>query len=444
VRSVRARTTLLATVVSGTALVLGAFLLVSAVDQSLHRSGDDLSRGRVQDLAAQAMAGDLPAALPIGGEGVGQVFAGDGRVLAASPNVSGKPPITSAARARAPRALVVDGAPDDAGTETYQVWVSAVPTAHGTVTVVAGSSLESVQEATRTLRRDLLVAVPLLVLLVAAGTWIVVGRTLRPVEQIRGEVAAIGDDARPSGRRVPVPRTDDEVGRLAVTMNEMLDRLESAQRRQRAFVADASHELQSPITALRTQLEVALEDPGDDWRALAARLLDDTDQMERLVRDLLFLARTTDGAVAPTTTLVDLDDTVLEEVARVRVGGIDVDTCGVSAAPVRGNADELRRLVRNLLENAVRHARSRVEVTLVAGATTVRLDVRDDGPGVPDEHREHVFDRFWTADEARSGRSGSGLGLSIARAVAVRHGGSLDLAARNGGAHFVLQVPADA
>jgi signal transduction histidine kinase len=441
-RSVRARTTLLATVVSGTASVLGALLLVAAMDQSLHRSGDDLSRGRVHDLAAEVTAGDLPAVLPIGGEGVGQVFDSRGRVLAASPNVHGKPPITRPATTGTPRVRVIDGAPDDAGTEDYRVWLAAVPTGDGPVTVLAGSSIESVQEATRTLRRDLLVAVPLLVLLVAAGTWLVVGRTLRPVEQIRAEVAAIGDDDR-SGRRVPVPGTDDEVSRLATTMNEMLDRLETAQRRQRSFVADASHELQSPITALRTQLEVALQHPGEDWRALAARLLDDTDQMERLVRDLLFLARTTDGAAQPTSTLVDLDDLVLEEVARVRIGTrVEVDASAVSAAPVRGNADELRRLVRNLLENAVRHARSRVVVTLEGGATTVRLDVRDDGPGVSDEHREHVFDRFWTADESRSGGSGSGLGLSIARAVAVRHGGSLDLAARNGaGAHFVVRVP---
>ena len=340
--------------------------MLFTLDQSLHQAGDDLARGRVHDLATQAKQGNLSASLENitgEGDGVGQVYDDQGTVLAASPNIAGQPPIyDGVAPTDAPELRILRGAPDDDEAEDYRVWVLGVDTATGPVTVLAGASLESVSEASRTLRRDLVVGVPLLIGLVALGTWVVIGRTLRPVEDIRTEVAAIGDDEL--DRRVPVPAADDEISRLAVTMNQMLARLEDASRRQRAFVADASHELQSPITALRTQLEVALAHHEDDWPGLATRLLGDTDQMERLVRDLLFLARTSSSNGVGRQNLVDLDDVVMEEAARIRsVTTAAIDTSRVSAAPVTGDADELRRLVRNLVENAARHAGSRVTLS---------------------------------------------------------------------------------
>ncbi len=436
------RTTVLATALSALALLAGSVLLLATLDRSLDTTGDTLARGRVHDLAAQAVDGTLPdTRATIDGEGVGQVFGTGGRVLAASPNITGRGPIIDAPPPSSKPVLrIVHDAPDDDQTEDYRLWVQTVPVADGHVTVLAGTSLESVGEASRTLRRALAVGVPVLLLLLTSGTWLGVGRTLRPVEAIREEVTGITDDDL--GRRVPVPPTGDEVARLAVTMNEMLDRLEDASRRQRDFVADASHELQSPITALRTQLEVALEHPGDEWPELARRLLSDTDEMERLVRDLLFLARSSDDRL-PASTWVDLDDVVLEEVARVRPGtSVVLDTQGVSAAPVTGDADELRRLVRNLLENAVRHARTAVHVRLSADPDGVRLEVADDGPGVDADDRDRIFDRFWTTDGARGRGSGSGLGLAIARQIAMRHGGSLVLAADDPGARFVLVLPA--
>jgi signal transduction histidine kinase len=278
------------------------------------------------------------------------------------------------------------------------VWTARASTPDGPVTVVAGSSVESVSEASRTLRADLLIAVPLLVLLVAAGTWWV--------------------------------------------MTRMLGRLEEAQRRQRDFVADASHELQSPITALRAELEVALATDDSDWPATARRLLADTDEMEQLVRDLLFMARLDDAHTTAGRELLDLDDLVLEEVSRLSAGrGIAVDTLGVSAAPLVGDTGELRRVIRNLLENAARHAASAVRVSTTVDGDRVRLDVLDDGPGIPPELRDRVFDRFWTGDGTRSRRTGSGLGLAIARQVAERHRGELWLAPTDRGAHFVLSVP---
>ncbi len=198
--------------------------------------------------------------------------------------------------------------------------------------------------------------------------WVVVGRALHPVEGIRSEVAAISH--RELDRRVPVPPTDDEVSRLAETMNSMLARLETAAEQQRDFVANASHDLQSPLASFRTQLEVALAHPeATDWPTTAAALHDEGDRMERLVRDLLFLAREDAGDTQRRQQLVDLDDVVLEESARVRASGTTVvDTSRVTAAPVRGNRDDLARLVRNLLENARDHAEGLIDVTLSNGS----------------------------------------------------------------------------
>ncbi len=440
--SVRTRTTVLTTVVSGAALTLGALLLIATLDRSLHATEDDLARGRAGDLARVVALGALSRDLTgIDPDGVGQVFTADGRVLASSPNIVGRPPITGRASTSRLSTRLLRNAPDDNQTENYRVWVTRATGPDGPATVVVGSSLESVSEASRTLRRDLTVGLPVLVLLVAAGTWLVVGRTLRPVEDIRAQVAAISEEDL--DRRVPVPPSGDEVGRLAVTMNQMLARLQDSSRRQRAFVADASHELQSPIAAIRTQLEVALSHDDNDWPGTARLLLADADAMEGLVRDLLFLARTHETGLPLRAELLDLDDLVLEEVTRLRARTTTVlDTRRVSAAPVHGDADELRRLVRNVLENAVRHARTAVRLCLGSDHDGARLDVLDDGPGVSGPDREHVFDRFWTADSARSrsGHPGSGLGLAIARQVARRHGGSLELGDSVGG-HFVLRLP---
>ena len=334
------------------------------------------------------------------------------------------------------------GVPDDEDLEDYRVWALRAGD-EGSVTVYVATSLESVSDTVSTLRGLLVVGIPILTALLAALTWTVVGRALRPVESIRAEVAEISGSGL--SRRVPEPPGGDEIAQLARTMNAMLDRLDAASRRQRAFVSDASHELQSPLTRLRTQLEVALGQPTTDWDALAGDLLSDNAEMERLVRDLLFLAREDEGTAGRIPDgLVDLDDVVLEEVARVRVGGrVPVATSGVSAAPVRGSREQLVRLVRNLLENAVRHARTRAEVSVCADHGGVELAVSDDGPGVPAEQRERIFERFVRLDEARASddSSGSGLGLSIVATIARRHGGTCRVEDSATGATFVLWLP---
>jgi signal transduction histidine kinase len=233
----------------------------------------------------------------------------------------------------------------------------------------------------------------------------------------------------------------------------MLDRLQAASDRQRTFVGDASHELQSPLAAVRTQLEVALAHPRNaDWPAVAAQLLADSQRMERLVRDLLFLARTDSTAapgvpadVAPASP-VDLDDIVLDEATRLRATTrVRLDTTAVSAAPVVGSRDELTRMTRNLLENAERHAASMVRVELSAADGRAEMIIEDDGPGVPEEYRERIFERFVRLDHARSrDQGGTGLGLAIVKAVAERHGGAVGVhSGRNGdrGARFVVRLP---
>lgn len=441
----RARATFLASAVSGLALFFAALILVSSLEHSLARSSDDLSEGRVRDLAGQAADSTLPRVLTsVGGESVAQVVDATGRVLAASPNIVGRPPISVfRPPTNRPAVRTVNNAPDDNETENYRVWAMTAETTAGPVRIFVGTSLESVGEASRLLRRALIIGLPLLLAVLALLTWLVIGRALRPVEDIRAEVNAI--TGRALERRVKVPPVKDEIGRLAVTMNEMLERLESSNRRQRDFVADASHDLQSPLAAMRSQLEVALAHPETaEWEATAKDVLDDNTQMEGLVRDLLFLAREESAVDVPLPEPLDLDEIVLQEVARVRsTSNVSIETSGVSAAPVRGSRDSLRRLVRNLLENAAKHATTSVTVRTSCDAGEARLEVEDDGPGVAPEDRSRVFDRFYRADSARtSGQGGSGLGLAIARAVAESHDGSLRLDP-GPGARFVLRLPTD-
>ena len=443
VRTVRGRTTALAAVLLTLALAAGATLLVVSLERSLTSSGDDLSKSRSENISAMAASGVLPRTLSdIGDDSVAQVVAATGKVVASSPNITGEPAFsTFRPTGTQPVVRTMDGVPDDDGTETYRVWVSSQQTGNGPVTVYVGSSLELVTETVSRLTTSLLFGIPTLVVLLALATWMMVGRTLRPVEAIRAEVASISH--QDLERRVPVPPYDDEVGRLATTMNEMLRRLEKASRRQREFVANASHELQSPLAAFRTQLDVFIAHPeGADWPGVARDLHVDSDRMERLVHDLLFLARDDDRATTVPADLIDLDDVVLEEAARLRPAcRAQLDTSGVTAAPVRGSRDELARLVRNLVENAAHHATARIRVELSAN-DAVRLSVSDDGAGVDPRHRERIFERFFRTDESRSRGTGStGLGLSIARSIAERHGGSIAVDGGETGARFIVLLP---
>jgi signal transduction histidine kinase len=441
--SVRARMTVLATLVAVIAVGISAVALLVVLRHSLERAGDDAAKTRAQDLAALATTGTLPRLLTVpNDEDVAQVVDASGAVLAGSTGHTERAIATFAPEGRAPVVRMVRDVPDDNELIDFRVWAQRARTPDGPVTVYVGTSLESVNETIATVRRVLLLILPPLLALLAVASWVLVGRALRPVEAIRAEVADIS--GRALDRRVPVPPRRDEIGRLASTMNEMLDRLQAASERQRKFVADASHELQSPIAALRTQLEVAIAQPATtDWAATSSDLLAESRHMERLVRDLLFLARSDGEEGVRRIEPVDLDDIVLEEATRLRsTAQVRVDASGVSAAPLSGNRDELTRLVRNLLENAEHHAESRVRIRLSAEGREIILMVEDDGPGVPPAERERIFQRFTRLDEARSrNNGGTGLGLAIVKEITERHGGTVCVENAAPGARFAVRLP---
>ena len=449
--SVRARITLIATVLVAATLVGAALALMAAVRHNLVTSQDELSKALAIELAHDAADGRLPTVITsVGDNGVAQVVDDSGRVLAASSGLQGDGPIAAPPPlGRQPRFMRLDAVPDDNETESYRVWAMTVRADGRTVSVFAGSSPESVGEAVATVRNALWVGIPVIVALFALATRLFVGRALAPVERVRNEVAAL--TSTDLSRRLSEPPGHDEIAMLARTMNDMLARLESSSERERQFVADASHELRSPLAAFRTQLEVAQAHPeGVDWEALVRDLLDGSDRLERLTNDLLVLAKL-DAQRTQSLDLVDLDAVVAEEAARLRMTTSKaLDTREVAAAPVRGDREDLRRLVRNLLDNAARHAASRVVVSVGDRGGDVELAVADDGPGIAADDRDRVFERFvrLDADRGRGGRGGSGLGLAIARAVAERHGGTIEIVdARLNGSHsasgtrFVVRIP---
>ncbi|MFI6349213.1 sensor histidine kinase [Streptomyces sp. NPDC050560] len=303
-------------------------------------------------------------------------------------------------------------------------------------TVYAGAPLDAARSAVRTAVTAMLIGLPVLLAVVAAVIRAVLRRALRPVEGIRAELAAI-TASRDLGRRVPQPAGRDEIGTLARTTNETLAALESAVERQRRFVADASHELRSPIASLRTQLEVGAEHPAllDVPGAVA-----DTVRLQRLATDLLLLARF-DAGERPADRTVRLAGLVeRESAARGLVARVEP---GAGACAVRGSATQLARALGNLLDNARRHARSEVWVGLRRDGGHAVVTVADDGPGVPAAERERIFERFVRLDDARArDGGGAGLGLAIARDAAAHHGGTLTARERpGGGALFVLRLP---
>ncbi|MGW6910333.1 ATP-binding protein [Streptomyces sp. NPDC054940] len=325
----------------------------------------------------------------------------------------------------------LDGETDDYRFAAVHVEVEG----RGLLTVYAGAPLSAEQSAVRTALTVMLIGFPLLLAVVAGVTWLVTRRALRPVEGIRSEMAAI-TASEDLARRVPVPDTHDEVARLALTTNETLAALQTSVERQRRFVADASHELRSPIASLRTQLEVGAAHP---------ELLDldgaveDTVRLQGLAADLLLLARL-DAGERPGDTRFDLGALARRE-AEGRAN-VTVQAQGVEVAGSRG---QVGRVLTNLLDNAQRHARSAVTVTVRGEDAWAVVAVADDGDGVAEADRERIFERFVRLDEARSrDDGGAGLGLAIARDVAVRHGGTLTVGrAPAGGALFELRLPRD-
>jgi len=310
--------------------------------------------------------------------------------------------------------------------------------------VSLASSLASVDATVRALAHSIFFGGVLELALVVGVAWYLVGRSLRAVGDIQREVEQIAFGTL--DRRLDEPRTKDEMARLVVTLNRMLDRVAEGARRQREFIGNASHELRTPIASIRAQLEVALAHPDTaDWPRVAGGSSAEVVRMQRLVDDLLRIARLDDSrdALPQPSQEVDLDDIVRSESAALRAAKVGL--AGVSPARVRGAEPDLRRIVRNLLENAERYGRGQIEVSLTQNGSEARLEIEDDGPGVAPEQRELVFERFRRLEESRSRASGgAGLGLSLARGLVEAHGGDVWIEdARIGGARLVVRLPVD-
>ncbi len=399
-------------------------------------------------MAKQVGEGGALGTLPTHGDedAFVQVITQDGTIMAASQNLEDVGPIADFRPTRPGAEVRTDfiPVPDELQDEFRIVAIAADGPSTGPATVYVAANLDRVKETSSAVRRLLVYGLPILLVVVGALSWFLVGLALRPVEVMRSEVASIG--ARDLGRRVPEPRVDDEIGRLATTMNGMLDRLQASAERQRRFVADASHELQSPLASSLAELEVALAHPENaPWEETAKELVADNERMTRLVADLLYLAKADDNTAPPRQALVDLDEVVRTEVARLHApADVAVDTSRVEPMEVRGDPDQLARVVRNLLDNASRYARSSITIELGPSAERgdVQLVVSDDGPGVPPGSQELVFERFARIDHSRHrGTGGTGLGLSIARDIAGSHGGTIELEPTPVGARFVVHLP---
>jgi len=407
--SVRVRITVLAMVVFAIAAVVGSMVLVGSVRGSL----EDGVR-KENDVALAGLAAQVRGASDATGVGVARedvLLPAAGAVMFRVSNPNGD---------------VIAGTPAFVTGYDGSVLISTqeVPTSNGKFTIAVASPLDGVRRAVDTVERYLILGIVVLVGLVGAAVWFIVRRALRPVEEMCSEVEEITHGTL--HRRVPVPDTHDEIAHLASTMNEMLDRLQGAAARQREFVSDASHELRSPLTAMRTALEVTRHgDAPVDWDAVRADLLDGNHRMEALVDGLLELARADDATDAPPDTAVEIAEVVADEAARPR--RLSVRLGPVDDVEVLGRADQLGRLVRNLVDNAERYARTRVEVSVRAdGNGAVVLAVDDDGPGIPEADRVRVFERFTRLGEDRSrDDGGAGLGLAIVKSIVDRSGGSV-------------------
>lgn len=433
------------------ALAIGGVLLYVVLTGSLSRSVEAAARASAEQVALLVDAGRVPDPVPVSGAQVLQVLDAQGRVVSGSVTADRLTPLVTAderRRALAGDAVLVPGSRSGLSGELQVAAVAAGPERSGErlYTVVAAASTADIEQSARTVRWLLLAIFPLLLAALAAIAWRVIGAALRPVEALRQGAEHI-DDASSERERLPVPPSDDEISALATTLNAMLDRIATARRKQRAFVADAAHELRSPLASMRTQLEVA-ERLGEGGR-LPEEVLPDVERLSGLVDDLLLLARTDDAGTPATpraAATADVAALALHVAERYRTARVPVRVApglGSRAVEAGISTDDLTRAVTNLVDNATRHARSTVTIDARALTGRVEVVVTDDGHGIPADDLDRVFDRFTRLDEARDRDSGgTGLGLPITRALVRRWGGDVHLEDAVPGVRAVVNLPA--
>ena len=399
-RSLRARLTLATSAGLALALALAAVLLLSALHASLVRALDLSARQGAVEVAALLDQGRLPSPVPVApGTLTIQVLDATGRITNISPGadrlVPMLPPAQARAAARTGQARTLAGPPLGLPSLLRVVAVGAA----GQHVVIAAISYTQASDSLATLAKVLAIGTPLLFGLLALATWLLTGSTLRPIAALRRGAAEVTGTGVP--RALPVPPAQDEVRLLAVTLNDMLARLAEAQQRQRDLVSDTAHELRSPIASIRAQLEVALDHPdGLDWTETARDVHADTLRLARLTEDLLLLARLDGQPLRRKPT--DLAAVCESVAARYATARVPVRAEAEGSYVVAGDQDALARLLVNLLDNAVRHAASRVCVSVRADGGWAVLTVTDDGPGIAPEDAERAFGRFARLDDARA------------------------------------------
>jgi len=420
--------------------------LAIGIDEGLVPVATNLAQ-RVATEGPAVISGPNPELAPPS-DAIAQLLGPDGRLLAASVFPGRDRPLLSTTGAGKVARLGEtihrhDSIPKaDGGQAPVRILAVPVQLAGSTDVLVTGTSFDESRRLEAELEKALIFGLPLLALAVAFGGWLLTGAMFKPVRSMIVQADTIS--THEAGERLSISGGGEELRALAARLNAMLDRIEDAAARERAFLDDASHELRTPIAIVRGELELARDRISDDdeQRATLDSVLDEVERLERLAHNLLVLARSRSGSLTAGTTPVDLD-TVLDRAARAvarRADNRHVQVRWAGNGVVNGDESSLQRAMLNLLDNAVRYAASEVRVCVAEDRTFVDVTVADDGPGFPDELLPRVFDRF-TRDPGSGG--GMGLGLAITSAIAAAHGGHVTAANRaGGGAEVRLRLPA--
>ncbi|MGI9608623.1 MAG: sensor histidine kinase [Acidimicrobiales bacterium] len=439
-RSIRLRLTLLGAILLIGGLALGALAFDRVLENRLVDNLDQTLLTQANDRAAALAQGLDPEAIrtSIGRENAIAVFDPSGTLLESQgfddPSELAQLELTPGTVSTHTVELVELRENE---IEAYEVRIAAATGAGGVVVVAA--ELEQVNKSLGTVRTLLVVGIPLAGAASALLFWVLTGRALHPVERLRRDAQQIADVGH--GGRVTEPENTDEIGRLAATLNDMLGQLDASTLALRRFVSDASHEIRSPVASIRARVET-----GDarEFEAIRADVVGEVERMEAIIDDLTWLARSDEGHVSSEFVRVELDGMLFDEARRLQQRDlVRVDASRVGPVVARADRAQLGRVVRNLVDNAERHASSAVGLGVHAEDSAVVLRVDDDGPGIAVDDRSLVFQRFARLDSAR-GRAtgGTGLGLAIVADIVARHGGSVAVHdSPLGGARIEIRLP---
>lgn len=441
-RSIRSRLAIVGTLLLLACFAIGGVAFDRVLTRQLNDNLDLRLSEQATDRATAVVAGLDPLSQldTIQQETAVAVFGRDGELLAARgfgdiDQLAGLAPMSNETR----ELLLIEI--DENEVESSELRVAS-RTVDG-ITVVVASEKQGVDEPVNEVRRLLFIGVPLISLAGGVLLWFIVGRSIQPVERMRRDAQSIADLG--AGGRVHQPTNSDELGQLATTMNGMLDRLDASAAALRRFVSDSSHEIRSPIASIRARVETA---GPTEWDTVRSDVVGEVERVEAIIDDLTFLARSDEGRVEHRPERIELDDLLFAEATRLQQRGTSVDASAVEPMVLVGDRGQLRRVVRNLVDNAERHASSRVRLAVQQGATAsdVVIDIDDDGVGIAPADRGRVFERFARLDEARErGAGGTGLGLAIVRDIVERHDGTIHvLDSPLGGARLQVVLPTNA